>query len=111
MAHDLLSIQNDRYQYQFIGNNNQKQSREVGVHLCACMRSMSPASHRPLCLHSAPPTSQVLLNDKDPLWARVRHMHIAELGTLLHQEYKQLLADNPEVRPHRRLWKPITRRC
>lgn len=30
---------------------------------------------------------QVLLNDSDPLWVRLRHLHIADLTELLHTEY------------------------
>ena len=67
MAHDLLSIHDDKYTYHFVANNNEKQSKTV------------------------------LLNDTDPLWTRLRSMHIADLGTLLHTEFKQFLADNPEA--------------
>ena len=30
----------------------------------------------------------MLLNDTDPLYKRLKHMHIAELSTQLHAEYK-----------------------
>ena len=39
---------------------------------------------------------QVLLNDTDPLWARLRHLHIADLTTLLHSEYTEFLANNKD---------------
>ena len=54
MAHDLLSVQDERYKYSYTGNNNQTLSKEV------------------------------LLNDTDPLYKRLKHMHIAELSTQLH---------------------------
>jgi hypothetical protein len=64
MAHDLLSVQEERYKYSYTGNNNQTLSKEV------------------------------LLNDTDPLYRRLKHMHIAELSTLLHAEYKGFLESN-----------------
>jgi len=67
MAHDLLPIHEDKYTYHYVANNSEKNSKTV------------------------------LLNDTDPLWTRLRHMHIADLGTLLHTEFKQFLADNPEA--------------
>jgi len=42
-------------------------------------------------------SKEVLLNDTDPLWKRLRHMHIADLTTLLHAEYKQFLSDNKQT--------------
>ena len=48
-------------------------------------------------MHNEKQSKTVLLNDTDPLWARLRSMHIADLGTLLHTEFKQFLADNPDV--------------
>ena len=67
MAQDLLPIQEDRYRYNYVGNAGQKLSKEV------------------------------LLNDTDPLWSRLRGMHIADLGTTLHTEYKQFIAEHPEA--------------
>ena len=64
MANDLLSVQEERYKYSYTGNNNQTLSKEV------------------------------LLNDTDPLYRRLKHMHIAELSTLLHAEYKGFLESN-----------------
>ena len=49
------------HRYSYTGNNNQTLSKEV------------------------------LLNDTDPLYKRLKHMHIAELSTQLHAEYKALL--------------------
>ena len=49
------------YRYSYTGNNNQTLSKEV------------------------------LLNDTDPLYKRLKHMHIAELSTQLHAEYKALV--------------------
>ena len=56
MVHDLLAVDGERYSYHYVGNNNQRLSKEV------------------------------LLNDTDPLWSRMKHMHIADLGQLLHTE-------------------------
>ena len=67
MVHDLLPVDGERYQYQYVGNNNQRISKEV------------------------------LLNETDPLWLRLRHLHIADVGPLLHTEYKALLEANPEA--------------
>ena len=64
MANDLLSVQEERYKYSYTGNNNQTLSKEV------------------------------LLNDTDPLYRRIKHMHIAELSTQLHTEYKRFLESN-----------------
>jgi len=64
MANDLLSVQDERYKYSYTGNNNQTLSKEV------------------------------LLNDTDPLYRRLKHMHIAELSTQLHAEYKAFLENN-----------------
>ena len=59
-----LHVQDERYKYSYTGNNNQTLSKEV------------------------------LLNDTDPLYKQLKHMHIAELSTHLHAEYKQFLEDN-----------------
>ena len=64
MVNDLLHVQDERYKYSYTGNNNQTLSKEV------------------------------LLNDTDPLYKQLKHMHIAELSTHLHAEYKQFLEDN-----------------
>jgi len=66
-VYDVLPVQDNRYQYSYVQKDNQKASKEV------------------------------LLNDDDPLWAKLKHMHIAELGELLHKEYKEFLAANPEA--------------
>jgi len=67
MVHDLLPVQEERYRYHYVGNKNQPLDKEV------------------------------LLNDTDSLWARLRHLHIADLGQLLHTEYTQFVADHPEA--------------
>lgn len=67
MVHDVLPVNNDRYRYTYVGNNNQAQTKEV------------------------------LLNETDPLWARFRNMHIADLSTTLHAEFKAFLAEHPEA--------------
>lgn len=67
MCHDVLPVNNDRYRYQFVGNNNVTQTKEV------------------------------LLNDTDPLWTRLKNMHIADLGTTLHAEFKAFVAEHPEA--------------
>lgn len=67
MCNDVLPVNNDRYRYTYVGNNNQAQTKEV------------------------------LLNDTDPLWARFRNMHIADLGTTLHSEFKAFVAEHPEA--------------
>ena len=67
MVHDLLPVQEERYKYTYVGNQNQKLTKEV------------------------------LLNETDPLWTRLRALHIADLGQLLHAEYKQFIADNPAM--------------
>ena len=51
MVNDLLHVQDERYKYSYTGNNNQTLSKEV------------------------------LLNDTDPLYKQLKHMHIAELST------------------------------
>ena len=38
----------------------------------------------------------MLLNDSDPLWMKFRHMHIAELLTTIHAEYKEFLEKHKE---------------
>mmetsp|Transcript_61518 Transcript_61518/g.162860 ORF Transcript_61518/g.162860 Transcript_61518/m.162860 type:complete len:347 (-) Transcript_61518:42-1082(-) len=67
MTHDLLSVHEDRYEYRYVTNNNAQVSKEV------------------------------LLNETDPLWKRLRHMHIADLTTLLHSEYKKFLEANKQT--------------
>jgi len=67
MVNDVLPVQDDRYRYKYVNKSNQRMSKEV------------------------------LLNDTDPLWAKLRHLHIADLGQLLHTEYKQFLSENPEA--------------
>jgi syntaxin-binding protein 1 len=67
MVNDVLSVQDDRYRYNYVGNKGQKLSKEV------------------------------LLNETDPLWTRLRDLHIADLGTLLHAEYKQFVSEHPEA--------------
>lgn len=67
MVNDMLPVQDDRYRYNYVNKSNQRMSKEV------------------------------LLNDTDPLWAKLRHLHIADLGQLLHTEYKQFLSENPEA--------------
>ena len=47
----------------------------------------------------------MLLNDTDPLYKRLKHMHIAELSTQLHAEYKALVQSSrtltlPVTHPH-----------
>ncbi|KAL1529052.1 hypothetical protein AB1Y20_000015 [Prymnesium parvum] len=64
MVHDLLPVHEDRYAYHYVTNNNAQQTKEV------------------------------LLNETDPLWKRLRHMHIADLTTVLHAEYKKFLEAN-----------------
>lgn len=64
MVHDLLPVVDDRYHYDYVGQNNKTISKEV------------------------------LLNNLDPLWGRFSHMHIADLTTILHAEYKQFLQDH-----------------
>lgn len=66
MINDLLNVQDDRYKYSYTGNNNQVITKEV------------------------------LLNDTDPLYKKLKHMHIAELSTHLHAEYKQFLESNKQ---------------
>jgi len=67
MVHDLLPVNEDRYQYNYVGNNDQQITKEV------------------------------LLNDSDPLWVRLRHLHIADLTELLHTEYKKFIVDNKDA--------------
>lgn len=77
MVHDLLPVHEDRYEYRFVSNNNSQQSKEV------------------------------LLNDTDPLWKRYRHMHIADLTTVLHSEYKQVPLSLPPYRAQLTLLDPM----
>jgi len=70
MVNDMLPVQDDRYRYNYVNKSNQRMSKEV------------------------------LLNDTDLLWAKLRHLHIADLGQLLHTEYKQFLSENPEAAQH-----------
>ena len=58
------------YRYSYTGNNNQTLSKEV------------------------------LLNDTDPLYKRLKHMHIAELSTQLHAEYKVQGPPTEQPNPH-----------
>ena len=67
MVHDLLPVNEERYRYHYVGNKNQRLTKEV------------------------------LLNDTDPLWTRLRAMHIADLGQLLHAEYKKFVSEHPEA--------------
>ena len=67
MVHDLLPVMDERYHYQYVGNQGQRISKEV------------------------------LLNDTDALWTRLRSMHIADLGQTLHAEYKQFVQEHPEA--------------
>ena len=92
MVHDLLPVHDDRYTYRYVGNNSQTISKEVLLNDSDPSHSLynsSPHSH----LHSY---SQVLLNDSDPLWMKFRHMHIAELLTTIHAEYKEFLEKHKE---------------
>ena len=51
----------------------------------------------PPLLGCSPECSQVLLNDTDPLWARLKNFHIADLGTTLHAEFKAFVAQHPDA--------------
>lgn len=98
MVHDLLAVNEGRYKYFFVGNNNQTVAKEVRwpqldpIQICWHHDTWRPSSPAP----RLSTRGQVLLNHTDPLWARLRHLHIADLTTLLHSEYKQLLADNKD---------------
>ena len=70
MVHDLLSVQDDRYRYKYVGNNNKPITKEV----CAAGICRGGTPHA----HARP--SQVLLNETDSLWVKYRHMHIADLS-------------------------------
>eukprot|EP00326_Haptolina_ericina_P017194 CAMPEP_0181195132 /NCGR_PEP_ID=MMETSP1096-20121128/14712_1 /TAXON_ID=156174 ORGANISM="Chrysochromulina ericina, Strain CCMP281" /NCGR_SAMPLE_ID=MMETSP1096 /ASSEMBLY_ACC=CAM_ASM_000453 /LENGTH=566 /DNA_ID=CAMNT_0023284691 /DNA_START=96 /DNA_END=1796 /DNA_ORIENTATION=+ len=67
MTHDQLSVQDGRYVYSYVNNSNQTVTKEV------------------------------LLNETDPLWKRTRHMHLADLTTLLHKEYKDFIRANKDT--------------
>ncbi|EKX52395.1 Sec1 family protein B, partial [Guillardia theta CCMP2712] len=64
MAQDLLEIQGDKYKYSFSGAGGQQVEKEV------------------------------LLNDTDPLWPRIKHMHIADTIEFVLNEFNRFASEN-----------------
>ena len=69
MVNDVLPVNNDRYRYTYVGNNNQRLSKEV------------------------------LLNDTDPLYKQLKHMHIAEHFLRIGNVNRQPLRIGQQTRP------------
>lgn len=67
MVHDLLPLEGERYRHHYVGSQDQQLSKEV------------------------------LLNDTDPLWTRLRALHIADLSQLLHHEFTEFVKAHPEA--------------